>query len=109
VWDAIALHTTPGIPEHKEAEVALVTAGVEFDVLGLGYDDITAAERDQVLSALPRVDFKRQIIRAFGAGIAHKPHTAFGNVKADVLERTLPGYRRPNFCEAILASPFTDD
>ena len=59
-----------------------------------------------MLSALPRVDFKQQIIQAFGAGIAHKPDTAFGNVKADVLERTLPGYRRPNFCEAILASPF---
>jgi hypothetical protein len=28
--------------------------------------------------------------------------------KADVLERTLPGCRRPNFCDAILASPFTD-
>jgi hypothetical protein len=89
--------------------VALVTAGVELDVLGLGYHDITDAQRDQVLSALPRVDFKRQIIRAFGAGIARKPHTAFGNVKADVLERTLPGYRRPNFCDAILASPLTED
>jgi hypothetical protein len=106
VWDAIALHTTPGIPEHKEAEVALVTAGVELDVLGLGYDDVTDAQRDEVLTALPRVDFKRQIIQAFGAGIAHKPETAFGNVKADVLERTLPGYRRPNFCEMILTSPF---
>jgi hypothetical protein len=106
VWDAIALHTTPGIPEHKEAEVALVTAGVELDVLGIGYDDISDAQRDEVLGALPRVDFKRQIIGAFGAGIAHKPHTAFGNVKADVLERTLPGYRRPNFCESILGSPF---
>jgi hypothetical protein len=106
VWDAIALHTTPGIPEHKEPEVALVTAGVELDVLGIGYDDITDAQRHAVLGALPRVDFKQQIIQAFGAGIAHKPQTAFGNVKADVLERTLPGYRRPNFCEAILASPF---
>jgi hypothetical protein len=106
VWDAIALHTTPGIPEHKEPEVALVTAGVELDVLGIGYHDISDAQRNQVLSALPRVDFKHQIIQAFGAGIAHKPQTAFGNVKADVLERTLPGYRRPNFCEAILASPF---
>jgi hypothetical protein len=106
VWDAIALHTTPGIPEHKEPEVALVTAGVELDVLGLGYDDITDAQRDEVLGAWPRVDFKQQIIQAFGAGLAHRPHTAFGNVKADVLERTLPGYRRPNFCEAILGSPF---
>jgi hypothetical protein len=106
VWDAIALHTTPGIPEHKEPEVALMTAGVECDVLGIGYHDITDAQRDQVLSALPRVDFKEQIIQAFGAGIAHKPETAFGNVKADVLERTLPGYKRPNFCEMILNSPF---
>jgi hypothetical protein len=106
VWDAIALHTTPGIPEHKEPEVALVTAGVELDVLGIGYHDITDAQREQVLSALPRVDFKHQIIQAFGDGIAHKPETAFGNVKADVLERTLPGYVRPNFCDLILGSPF---
>jgi hypothetical protein len=106
VWDAIALHTTPGIPEHKEPEVALVTAGVELDVLGIGYHDLPDAQRERVLAALPRVDFKRQIIQAFGAGLAHRPQTAFGNVKADVLERTLPGYRRPNFCEAILASPF---
>lgn len=33
VWNAIALHTTPGIPEHKKAVVALVTAGVEMDLL----------------------------------------------------------------------------
>jgi hypothetical protein len=106
VWDAIALHTTPGIPEHKEPEVALLTAGVELDVMGLGYDELTVAQRDEVLAAFPRVDFKHRIIEAFGAGIAHKPETAFGNVKADVLERTLPGYVRPNFCDLILGSKF---
>src|SRR5256885_15786172 len=41
VWDAIALHTTPGIPEHKEPEVALVTAGVGYDVLGFRFHEIT--------------------------------------------------------------------
>src|ERR1700741_2865363 len=35
VWTAIALHTTPGIPQHMHPVVALVTAGVEMDVLGL--------------------------------------------------------------------------
>jgi HD domain len=40
VWDAIALHTTPGIPEHKKAVVALVTDGVEMDVLGIAYNDL---------------------------------------------------------------------
>jgi hypothetical protein len=64
VWDAIALHTTPGIPKWKEPEVALVTAGVELDVLGLGYDDVPADAREQVPAAFPRVDFKRRIVRA---------------------------------------------
>jgi HD domain len=108
VWDAIALHTTPGIPEHKEAEVALVNAGVALDVLGVGYESLTEGERAEVLAALPRLDFKHRIIEAFGAGMAHKPETTFGTMNADVLERTLPGYRRSNFCELILASPFNE-
>jgi HD superfamily phosphodiesterase len=108
VWDAIALHTTPGIPQHKEPEVALVTAGVELDVLGLGYDDISAADRDAVLAAYPRVDFKESIIQAFADGIAHKPETAFGNVKADVMADKLPGYERPNFCAMIRGSKHTN-
>jgi HD superfamily phosphodiesterase len=104
VWDAIALHTTPGIPQHKEPEVALVTAGVELDVLGFGYDDISPADRNAVLAAYPRVDFKESIIQAFADGLAHRPETAFGNVKADVLAEKLPGYERPNFCAMIRAS-----
>ena len=30
VWTAIALHTTPGIPEHMHPEIALVQAGAEW-------------------------------------------------------------------------------
>ena len=44
VWTAIALHTTPGIPEWMKPEVALVAAGVETDVLGIGYHDISDAD-----------------------------------------------------------------
>jgi hypothetical protein len=108
VWDAIALHTTPGIPCWKEPEVALLTAGVELDVMGLGYADIPDEDRDRVLAEFPRTDFKGGIVRAFADGIAHKPHTAFGNVKADVLERLLPGYVRPNFCDLIANSQFRE-
>lgn len=39
VWTAIALHTTPGIPQFMEPEVALVTAGVEYDVPGFRRGD----------------------------------------------------------------------
>ncbi|MDT4892772.1 MAG: hypothetical protein QOE97_1807 [Pseudonocardiales bacterium] len=101
VWTAIALHTTPGIPEFMEPEVALVTAGVEYDVLGIGYHDISDSDRAAITTLHPRPDFKRSILQAFADGIAPKPETTFGNVKADVLERFVPGYQRGNFVEVI--------
>jgi hypothetical protein len=69
---------------------------------------VPADAREQVLAAFPRVDFKRRIVQAFAEGIKHKPQTAFGNVKADVLDELLLGYVRPNFCEMIARSPFRD-
>ena len=54
VWTAIALHTTPGIPQHMHPVVALVTAGVEMDVLGINYADYSDAEREAVVRAHPR-------------------------------------------------------
>jgi len=108
VWDSIALHTTPGIPQHKEPEVALVTAGVELDVLGFGYDDISAEDREAVLAAYPRVDFKESIIQAFADGMALRPETVFGTMNADVLAEKLPGYEPPNFCAIIRASKHTN-
>jgi hypothetical protein len=109
VWDAIALHTTPGIPEHKKPVVALVTAGVEMDVLGIAYDQFSEEQRRLVVAAHPREEnFKEDIIDAFTRGIAHKPDTTFGNVKADVLALKQPGYRRTNFCGLILNSAWND-
>ena len=109
VWDAIALHTTPGIPQHKKPVVALVTAGVEMDVLGLAYDEFTEEQRRLVVTAHPRGEgFKEGIIDAFARGTMHKPLTTFGNVKADVLALKDPQYRRLNFCSIILGSAWED-
>ena len=108
VWTAIALHTTPGIPEFMEPEVALVTAGVEYDVLGIGYRDISDADRAAITALHPRPGFKRQILQAFTEGIAPRPDTTFGNVKADVLERYVPGFKRGNFVDVILNSDWPD-
>ena len=101
VWTAIALHTTPGVPEFMEPEVALVTAGVEYDVLGIGFHDVSDADRAEVTALHPRPDFKRSILRAFTDGNAQKPETTFGNVNADVLERFVPGFKRANFVDII--------
>ncbi|HWO87194.1 MAG TPA: HD domain-containing protein [Stellaceae bacterium] len=105
VWTAIALHTTPGIPRHMHPVIALVTAGVEMDVLGIGFSEFTEAERDAVVHAHPRPSrFKEEIIQAFYDGIHHKPETTFGNVKADVLADKDPWFRPENFCRVIRGS-----
>lgn len=105
VWTAIALHTTPGIPQHMHPVIALVTAGVEMDVLGLTYDDYSDEERNAVVAAHPRTEyFKEDIIQAFYDGIKHKPDTTFGNVKADVLADKDPHFHRGNFCSVIRGS-----
>jgi hypothetical protein len=105
VWTAIALHTTPGIPVYMHPVVALLTAGVEMDVLGIAYDQYGDAQRDAVVQAHPRTPhFKEDIIQAFYDGIRHKPDTTFGNVKADVLADKDPHFQRGNFCSVIRCS-----
>jgi hypothetical protein len=105
VWDAMAL----GIPQLKKPEVALVTAGVEMDVLGLGFAEFGEGQRQQIVAAHPRGDhFKERIIQAFFNGIKHKPEATFANVKADVLERMEPNYKRINFCNVIHESAWPE-
>jgi HD superfamily phosphodiesterase len=102
VWLSIALHTTPGIPEFLDPEIALVTAGVETDVLGIGRDDLSEADRLAVTRVHPRPDFKRRILQAFHDGMAHRPDSTFGTVNDDVLAHFDPTFVRTDFVQTIL-------
>src|ERR1700736_1880073 len=105
VWTAIALHTTPGIPQYMHPVVALLTNGVEMDVLGIAYSEFSDADREAIVAAYPRTaHFKEDIIQTFYDGIKHKPETTFGNVKADVLADKDPHFTRGNFCSVIRGS-----
>jgi hypothetical protein len=107
VWTSIALHTTPGIPQYMHPVVALLTNGVEMDVLGISYSEFSGADREAIVAAYPRTEhFKEDIIQSFYEGIKHKPETTFGNVKADVLADKDPRFRRLNFCGVIRGSPW---
>jgi hypothetical protein len=55
-----------------------------------------------------RRDFERRILAAFTDGIRDRPDTTFGNVKADVLARFVPGFVRTDFVTTILESPWED-
>jgi hypothetical protein len=105
VWTSIALHTTPGIPQYMHPVVALLTNGVETDVLGIAYSEFSDADREAIVAAYPRtVQFKEDIIQSFYDGIKHKPETTFGNVKADVLADKDSRFQRMNFCSVIRGS-----
>jgi hypothetical protein len=108
VWLSIALHTTPNVPEFLEPEIALVTAGVETDVLGIGRNDLSAKAIDAVTAAHPRPDFKDRILRAFTAGMKHRPRSTIGTVNADVLQHFDDSFVRDDFVEIILTSSWPE-
>ena len=109
VWRAVALHTTFGINGEMSPLIALVGAGVETDLLGMHFDEVSRAERDEILREFPRdVGFKEQIIELFAQAMGRRPATTFGTVNADVLDRCDPDYRRLNFCGLILGSAWDE-
>jgi hypothetical protein len=109
VWLAIALHTTPGIPQCLEPEVALLHAATGLDVVGRGLEDLTAEERESVLLAFPREPgFKQRIIDTFYRGLKHRPESTFGTFNDDFLACEDPHFRRVDVCRLILDSPWND-
>ncbi|WP_426243047.1 HD domain-containing protein [Nocardioides sp. LHG3406-4] len=107
VWQAIALHTTPGIPTQMGPEIAATHLGVLTDVLGFGLAELDPALVEEVTRAHPRGDFKNGFIEAFHDGLRHRPDTTYGNMMADVLDHFVPDFRRGNMVQSILGSPWS--
>ena len=109
VWTAVALHTTPGIPEFMRPEIALLQAGAGMDVAGRGYDQFTDLQREAVVAAFPReADFKQGMLDAFYQGMKHRPGSTFGTFNDDFLACRDPHFRRVDMCSVILASPWAN-
>lgn len=108
IWDSVALNSTPSIGLYKEAEVALCTAGICLDVVGLGYETIPAAEIADIVAAFPRLEMKRRMTRCF-CHIAQKhPETTYDNFARDFGERFVPGYRPPSSVDIVSNAPFEE-
>jgi hypothetical protein len=102
VWLGIALHTTPGVPEFLAPEVALLQAGVEVDVVGVGREQLAPEALAAVTAAHPRPQFKERILAAFNDGMKHRPQTTFGTMNADVLAHLDPTFEGVDFVDKIL-------
>jgi len=108
VWEAIALHTTPGVPQYMRPEIALLNSGVVLDLFGRGLDQFPSELRERIVATYPRTDFKEGMVKSLFNGFSHKPGTTYGTVNAGICERFIPGYKSPNAVDLIAGSAFPD-
>jgi HD domain len=105
-WDAISLHTTPGIGQYKQLEVELLFNGVGLDVLGIGYEKFPEDLRKEVVARFPRAYFKEEIAKAFLGGFEGKTRSTEGTCNEDICSHFIRKYKRSDFFEQIQNSPF---
>ena len=106
IWDSVALNSTPSIGLYKEAEVALCTAGVCLDVVGLQYDLIPSEEMQTILAEFPRLQMKQKMTRCFCRIAKALPETTYDNFVRDFGERFIPGYKTPSAVDWVMDTPF---
>ena len=105
VWDAVALHTTPGIPEHKPGITALLAAGVETDLLGTHCLALGPQALGLILEAFPREPgFKNKLLDTLARGQTHRPQSTHGTINADVLRFCDRRFKKADYCERLMAS-----
>jgi hypothetical protein len=104
VWNAVALHTTPGIPGRMGPEVAAINLGVLTDAIGLGLDQLDPAMVDEITAAHPRGAFKNEFLQVLHEGLKDRPDTTYGTVNADILEHFGPDFRRASMVERVMGS-----
>jgi len=106
VWDAIALHSSAGIAERKQPEIALISLGAHLDLFGLRLDQLTPSLVDDVLQLYPRLGMKAAFTEALAEVVRKKPHTVGGTGLVDVGRRHVHGFDCPNVCDLIENAPF---
>jgi len=108
IWDSVALNSTASIGLYKEAEVALCTAGIVLDVVGIQYDFIPAAEMAEILKAYPRLKLKQKMTHCFCQIARKNPETTYDNFVRDFGERFVPGYDAPSSVDFVKNAPFDE-
>jgi len=107
IWDAIALHTSPSIPQRKQPEIALVQLGAGIDIGAVPRSLITPDVVDAILNEFPRLGFKKAMLEAMGAVIRRKPMTGAINLMGEV-GREQENLPIPQFCDVVHQAEFDE-
>ena len=108
VWDCVALNSTPSIAFYKQPEIALCTAGIALDAVGVQYDELPKNEIDAILAEFPRLGLKDRFVRCFTHIAKACPETTYDNFLRDFGERFVSGYHAPSAVDWVMNSPFKE-
>ena len=73
IWEAIALHTSPGIGTRLADEIAVVHLGAGLELFGLGLDQVPPQVVEEVLKEYPRMNFKTEFRKLLVEHCRHNP------------------------------------
>lgn len=107
MWDAVALHTTPGIPQRKQPEVALVQIGAGIDIGAIPRSLVTPESAEIILAEYPRLGFKKAMLEAMSAVIRRKPMTGAINLMGEI-GREREHLPIPGFCDIVMHAQFDE-
>lgn len=103
-WDAIALHTTTGIPVRKPPVISLCHLGTACDIRGLPDNPELAALRAPVRAAYPWLALERLLPQTLVGLYSKSPVAAASHAVTDACDRLVPGFKRFNLCDILLAN-----
>jgi hypothetical protein len=108
VWDSVALNSTASIGLYKEAEVALCTAGICLDVIGLQYALLPQDDITRIVDEFPRLEMKRRMSRCFCQIAETHPETTYDNFVRDFGMRFVGGYKAVSATDLVNSAPFAE-
>lgn len=73
IWDAIALHTSPGIASHKRPEVALAHFGIGADIFGFGAEHVARPVLEAAHDAFPWLNLRDELIDIVAEQVEETP------------------------------------
>ena len=111
VWEAIALHTSPGIATRLADEIAVVHLGAGLELFGLGLDQVPQQIVEEVLDRYPRINFKTEFRKLLVEQCRNNPAAQVLTWSDDVARTagcTLHGQPIPTASQLMSAAPYDE-
>jgi hypothetical protein len=111
VWEAIALHTSPGIATRLADEIAVVHLGAGLELFGLGLDQVPQQIVEDVLDRYPRMNFKTEFRKLLVEQCRNNPAAQVLTWSDDVARTagcTLHGQPIPTASQLMSAAPYDE-